>query len=180
MSHNVEHFSGEGVIGEPSPEEQTNPQSPPPPSPPLPPAASAPNDDSDFKRVGKMAYTWAIALLAISVTLLLTNPYSIDHADRVVLYAASTALAFLSLIAAVGLIYYSILSHPGAQLAKVQKKMMGFSGVTLVLSVLSRLALLIPFLLFLTIITSMILFAGLLLLLIYLAHKIKATHEKGT
>ncbi|KAG6472521.1 hypothetical protein ZIOFF_069986 [Zingiber officinale] len=68
-----------------------------------------------------MAYNWAIALFTISVALLLTTPQALDHTERVFLYAAGTCLACLSLITSVGLIYYSILSHPGAQLAKLQK-----------------------------------------------------------
>ncbi|XP_042456996.1 probable protein phosphatase 2C 5 [Zingiber officinale] len=65
-----------------------------------------------------MAYNWAIALLTISVVLLLTTPQALDHTKRVFLYAAGTCLACLSLVTSVGLIYYSVLSHPGAQLAK--------------------------------------------------------------
>ncbi|KAG6507690.1 hypothetical protein ZIOFF_033041 [Zingiber officinale] len=65
-----------------------------------------------------MAYNWAITLLTISVALLLTTPQVLDHTERVFLYAAGTCLACLSLVTSVGLIYYSILSHPGAQLAK--------------------------------------------------------------
>ncbi|KAG6528706.1 hypothetical protein ZIOFF_010890 [Zingiber officinale] len=68
-----------------------------------------------------MAYNWAITLLTISIALLLTTPQVLDHTERVFLYAAGTCLACLSLVTSVGLIYYSILSHLGAQLAKLQK-----------------------------------------------------------
>ncbi|XP_074563471.1 uncharacterized protein LOC141820086 [Curcuma longa] len=170
---------------EPSPEE-TDPQTPPPPpsdrvdlptrpdyhplpnaSAPEPTPLPAADDDRDYERVGKMTYNWALALLSISVTLLLTDPHPVNHPDRIVLYAASTALTCLSLIAAVGLIFYSILRQPSAQLAKMQGTMMSFSAVTLVLAVLSRLALLIPSLLFLAVMASVIMLTGLLLLPIY-------------
>ncbi|XP_042459575.1 uncharacterized protein LOC122043158 isoform X2 [Zingiber officinale] len=181
MPLNVQHVSVEGVTGEPSPKEKekNNPQTPPPllppPSAPKPPPPFAQDDERDFKRVGKMAYNWAIALLTISVVLLLTTPQALDHTERVFLYAAGTCLACLSLVTAVGLIYYSVLSHPGAQLAKVQERAMGFSAVNLVMAVIFRLALLIPIPLFLKIMAPIILLAGLLLLSIYLTDKIKAT-----
>ncbi|XP_042379971.1 zinc finger MYM-type protein 1-like [Zingiber officinale] len=99
---------------------------------------------------------------------------SADHTERVFLYAAGTCLACLSLVTSVGLIYYSVLSHPGTQLAKVQERVMGFSAVNPVLTVIFRLAL-IPIPLFLKIMAPIILLTGILLLSIYLTDKIKVT-----
>ncbi|WOL08162.1 hypothetical protein Cni_G16914 [Canna indica] len=133
---------------------------------PLPAAPVA----KDFKRVSKMAYTATLGIVAISVTLLMSLPHPVDP-DRLTLYACDATFACLSLILSIGLIYYSIVSPVGEKLAWVQEKVMVFYCLLVVLSVISRMAVMFPLVHFLVMLLAIVVVIGFLVLCLCLAWK---------